>query len=217
MSRPRRILQKKFLIFCEGQTEYRYFDELRRLRRGELAFKMEPVDVKGGGYSNFLKKLRTSSDSDCLAKFVLLDLDRARRIPQERENLQELLDFCAEKNKTARVPHFLIVQNPDFEYVACAHFPDYRGSDPVRFLVDRLGYPSIAEFKAEQQVYSVLNRDDRSCQIAADTLRRQPCYITTDYRYNPKTFDIRVSAIRPHPDAEACKGSNMYELFDLIG
>ena len=187
MSRPRRTLQKKFLIFCEGRTECRYFDELRRLRRGELAIKIEPVDVTGGGYTAVLDKLRKSSDSNCLAKFVLVDLDRFQKIPQERENFQKLLDFCQTRNRTARIPHFLIVQNPDFEYVACVHSPDYHGSEPARFLVDQLGYPSIADFKADPHVYSVLNRDGRSCQIAADTLRRQSCYITTLPNRQPST------------------------------
>ena len=39
MSRKKRVLQKRFVIFCEGNTEYNYIDKMRK-KQGELeAFK----------------------------------------------------------------------------------------------------------------------------------------------------------------------------------
>ena len=76
MSRPERKLQKRFVVFCEGDTEYNYID-----------------------------------------------------------------------NKKGTIPHFLIVNNPDFEYVACLHVPEYKGQEVTRFLQTVLGFQSLEQFK----------------------------------------------------------------------
>lgn len=74
MSRKKRILQKRFAIFCEGDTEYNYIDKMRRNQGVELVLK--PINMHGGGYANFLQKIRTESQSNYLAKFIIVDADR---------------------------------------------------------------------------------------------------------------------------------------------
>ncbi|MDD3277527.1 MAG: hypothetical protein PHG16_01390 [Lachnospiraceae bacterium] len=74
MSRPTRILQKRFVVFCEGDTEYNYIDRMRKNQGVQLVLK--PINMHGGGYSNFLKKIRTEASSNCLAKFIIVDADR---------------------------------------------------------------------------------------------------------------------------------------------
>lgn len=51
MSRPKRELRKKFVVFCEGDTEYNYIDAMRLEQGVELALK--PINMKGGGYAHF--------------------------------------------------------------------------------------------------------------------------------------------------------------------
>ena len=59
--------------FCEGDTEYNYIDEMRRQKR--LSITLKPVNMKGGGYSNFLEQVKTDGTTNCLAKFIIIDGD----------------------------------------------------------------------------------------------------------------------------------------------
>ena len=74
MSRKARVLQKRFVVFCEGDTEYNYIDKMRKNQGVELVLK--PINMHGGGYSNFLQKIKTESQSNYLAKFIIMDADR---------------------------------------------------------------------------------------------------------------------------------------------
>ena len=35
----------------------------------------------------------------------------------EKKSLRELLEYCILQNRSGRIPHFLIVDYPDFEYM----------------------------------------------------------------------------------------------------
>ena len=78
MSRPRRALRKKFVIFCEGDTEYNYIDAMRLKQGVELALK--PINMQGGGYTNFLDAIRKEASNNCLAKFIIIDLTGLKSI-----------------------------------------------------------------------------------------------------------------------------------------
>lgn len=75
MSRKERSTKKTFKVFCEGDTEYSYIDELRRQKKLSIALKM--VNMKGGGYRSFLEQVRIDGITNCLAKFIVIDGDRA--------------------------------------------------------------------------------------------------------------------------------------------
>ncbi len=47
MSRKVREIKKNFKVFCEGDTEYHYVDEMRRQLK--LSITLKPVNMKGGG------------------------------------------------------------------------------------------------------------------------------------------------------------------------
>ena len=51
--------------------------------------------MKGGGYSNFLKQIKTDGTANCLAKFIIIDGDKAIADDSEKKNLQELLLYTA--------------------------------------------------------------------------------------------------------------------------
>ena len=68
MTRKPRETKKNFKVFCEGDTEYNYIDELRRQKRFSIAIKH--VNMKGGGYSNFLEQVKTDGTANCLAKLI---------------------------------------------------------------------------------------------------------------------------------------------------
>lgn len=149
MSRKARVTKKNFKVFCEGDTEYNYIDEMRR--QNKLSIALKPVNMKGGGYSNFLEKIKTDGTTNCLAKFVIIDGDRAVLDASEKKNLRELLEYCILQNQSERIPHFLIVDHPDFEYIACLHTPKYKGQTIAQYITRELGYKNIDEFKADKK------------------------------------------------------------------
>ena len=153
MSRKTRVLQKRFAVFCEGDTEYNYIDKMRKNQGVELVLK--PINMHGGGYSNFLQKIKTESQSNYLAKFIIMD-------------------------------------NPDFEYVACLHSPQYRGQDPHKFIESVLGAKSIAAFKGNADVYNFLNSGELSYQTMMESLRGKEKLLYNRYEIKKKNFDIMI-------------------------
>lgn len=62
MSRKVREIKKNFKVFCEGDTEYHYADEMKRQKRLSIALK--PVNMKGGGYRSFLESLKVDGNGN---------------------------------------------------------------------------------------------------------------------------------------------------------
>ena len=214
MSRPKKILRKKFVVFCEGETEYNYIDRMRKNQGVEIA--IEPVNMHGGGYSNFLKVIRTKSNTNCLAKFVIVDCDRISADQGERQNFLALLDYCRRQNAMKTVPHFLIVDQPDFEYVSCLHDPDFRGQDTSRYITDKWRYRNLQAFKADRNVYEFLNSNGRSYSNMLSSLNKEQCVIVNDYIVRKNKFDIEIKGTRLELDNCMSRGSNINEFFDVI-
>ena len=133
MSRKQRVLKKRYAIFCEGDTEYNYTDKMRKKQGVELVLK--PINMHGGGYSNFLCQIKKESQTNYLAKFIIVDADRIVSVPGEKENFLKLLEYCRIQNDKGNTPLFVIADNPDFEYVACLHDADYKGQDMKSYIV----------------------------------------------------------------------------------
>ena len=55
MSRKKRVVDKVFKIFCEGDTEYNYFEYIRKNKKVSLAIRS--INMKGGGYASFLEQI----------------------------------------------------------------------------------------------------------------------------------------------------------------
>lgn len=214
MSRPERKLQKRFVVFCEGDTEYNYIDKMRKCRDVQISLK--PINMRGGGYANFLRKIKTESQTNCLAKFIIVDADRLLKHYEERNSFQQLTDYCRLQNKKGTVPHFLIVNNPDFEYAACLHVPEYRGQEVTRFLQTVLGFQSLEDFKKNKEVYECLNSQERSYQVLIQKMRGKEKFVKNTYCVKKKNFEITISRIEVIWELLDRKGSNMEEFFDVI-
>ena len=215
MSRPKRTFRKKFIVFCEGDTEYNYFDAIRSRQGTELSVK--PIDMEGGGYKNFLKKIKTEGKDNCLAKFIIVDGDRVVKESGEKKNLQELIDYCCQQNKNGKTPHFLIVDCPDFEYVACLHFEKYKGQQPKAFIEKELGYKSLDDFKADKEVYRKLNQSEVvSTQLMCDKASKAQAFVRNTYKIKKSVFEIIVEDTKYDWDLIAKRGTNINELFDII-
>ena len=213
MSRKARETKKNFKVFCEGDTEYNYIDEMRRQKRMSISIK--PVNMKGGGYSNFLEQIRMDGTQNCLAKFIIIDGDRAIAQEGEKKKLRELLEYCILQNQNGRTPHFLIVDYPDFEYIACLHTSKYKGQNVAQYIVNALGYKSVDEFKADKKVYNVLNTHENTSERMLSLLRKENCFIVNKYTIKKTKYEIKISTVYDWQKLGR-KGSNINEFFEVI-
>lgn len=213
MSRKVRETKRNFKVFCEGDTEHNYIDEMRRQKKPSIALKS--VNMKGGGYSSFLEQVRTDSNTNCLAKFIIIDGDRAVSDEGEKKNLRELLEYCILQNQSGRVPHFLIVNYPDFEYIACLHTPMYKGQNVEQYIVHDLGYKSIDAFKADKKIYYTLNSDKNSYELMLASLKKDKCFVINKPTIKKKEFEIKANTSYDWSKL-GWSGSNISEFFDII-
>lgn len=205
------MTKKNFKVFCEGDTEYNYIDEMRRQKRLSISLKL--VNMKGGGYSDFLEQVKIDGSTNCLAKFIIIDGDRAVVEDGEKKNLRELLEYCILQNRSGRIPHFLIVNYPDFEYIACLHTPKYKRQNVAQYIVKELGYKSVDEFKADKKVYNVLNTNGNSYDLMLSLLKKENCFVINNYSI--KQYEIKISTIYDWEKLGE-KGSNINEFFEVV-
>ncbi|SFU75191.1 RloB domain-containing protein [Butyrivibrio sp. M55] len=214
MSRKERILKKRYAIFCEGDTEYNYIDKMRKKQGVELVLK--PINMHGGGYSNFLKQIRKEAQTNYLAKFIIVDADRIKTIPGEQENFLKLLEYCMIQNKKGSTPHFLIADNPDFEYVACLHDAEYKGQDTKKYITNAWAFKDITAFKSNEDVYEFLNAGKKSYMNLLEAIKKQEKMISNRYEIKKKTFDIKIKKTDYNRDGINKKNSNIEEFFEVI-
>lgn len=214
MSRKQRVLKKRYAIFCEGDTEYNYTEKMRKKQGVELVLK--PINMHGGGYSNFLRQIKKESQTNYLAKFIIVDADRIVSVPGEKENFLRLLEYCRIQNDKDNTPLFVIADNPDFEHVACLHDTDYKGQDTKGYIVKTWGYKNLDAFKNDTEVYEFLNTGKRSFEVLLGILRRQDKLVKNLYEIKKKTFDIRIRSTVFNQDMLDQRVSNIEEFFDVI-
>ena len=160
-------------------------------------------------------KIRIESNTNCLAKFIIIDADRLNKHPEEKVNFLKLVDYCTLQNKQGRTPHFLILNNPDFEYVACLHFANYTGQDVSRFLKSTLKIGSIEEFKSDPEVYNCLNSAGRSYDIMLQKIRNKEKFVKNNYSIKKKSFEIAINQTDVSWDLLSHRNINIEEFFDV--
>ncbi len=212
MSRKVREIKKNFKVFCEGDTEYHYIDGMRQKLRLSITLKL--VNMKGGGYSSFLESLKIDGNVNCLVKFIIIDGDRAAHEEGEKKKLRELAEYCMLQNRSGRVPHILIVNYPDFEYVACLHAPEYKGQDTGKFITKGMGYRDVGAFKSDAKIYQVLHANGKSSQIMLAALKKEDCFIVNHYEVDKKQFEIKVKTVCEWGKLGR-RGSNINEYFEI--
>lgn len=214
MSRPIKQLRKKFAVFCEGDTEYSYIDKMRKNQGVEIS--IELINMKGGGYANFLGVIKTKSKTNCLAKFIVIDADRIQGDEGEKVGFLELLEYCSRQNKLGAIPHFLIINQPDFEYVACLHSKEYKGQDITKFITSVWKFKGIEELKGKKDIYDFLNSNNKSYVYAMTQLKKKAKFLKNIYSVNRRNFAVQIKETVLEWDNLILKGSNIEEFFDVI-
>lgn len=211
MSRPARRIKRKFVFFCEGDTEYNYIDALLK-NVNDVESRL--INMHGGGYKNYLERIKKDGTLNRLASFIIIDGDRAQRISEEKTALQELIDYCRRQNKASATPYLLIVNCPDFEYVACLHDAEYKGGDTAQHIVKKFGFKNLGEFKQKADVYEFLQTGSRSYSTMLEKLQRRRKFIQNDVE--AKNTIIRFLKLAINWDEFENKTSNIDEVFGLV-
>ncbi len=215
MSRPKRQLKKNYKVFCEGDTEFYYIEGFRKQHK--LLIKIKTIDMEGGGYKNFLAKIKQESDSNCLAKFIVIDGDRAYNDGNEKANLEEIIRYCKVQNDSKRCPHVLIINYPDFEYVGCSHSEMFNGQQNTSVFIERVfNFPSVSDFKKNDKVYAFLTKGNNSVENMITALRSKSHYITNEIKPLREPFSISVDGPIYNAEAFGKKGSNFEDFFKVI-
>ena len=170
--------------------------------------------MHGGGYKSFLQEIKKESSLNRIATFIIIDGDRANNITGELKALQELQKYCARQNaKDCRKPYFLIVDSPNFEYIACLHDSNYSGGDTVQHIKNVFNFKSIDSFKGNPNIYSFLNTNFKSYQNMVERINKHPKLISNKYDRD----GLIVSILDTHKnwDLIGQRSSNIEEFFDI--
>ena len=212
MSRKVRDLRKRFIVFCEGDTEFNYVEHMRLNQGVELALK--PINMGGGGYASFLDAIKAEASNNCMAKFVIIDFDRVLKHPGEKVKFIEIVDYCKLQNEYGKIPHFLIVDNPDFEYVSCLHIDQYKGQNVKQYIESTLGFVDLNKFKTKEDIYEYLNSNNNSYSLMLERLKHK--IVVNTYMVDKTNMDIQIIDTQVNWDNENQRGSNINEFFEVI-
>lgn len=210
-----RNIKPRIRLFVEGKTEDNYFKELAKSLN--LDFSIETVDMNGGGYSNFLTKIKTKGYLGCTFIFIIIDLDK---VCDDKKNFLKLVRHCNDQNKRVDTPYFLIGNYKDFEYFACLHSSEYKEGDTKQFIINKFKYKNIEAFKSNSKIFNFLNTNGRSYKNAIDKISKKQAYIYNEYKpVNKNNGDIVVKNVKVkiNENLENIKNSNMNDFFNIIG
>ena len=213
MGRKGRQRKKTFVIFCEGKTEYNYFGAIKSVN---LDIVLKPVNMGGGGYKSFLEVVKKNSNVNRLATFIIVDGDRAQNIPGELAALKELQNYCEQQNRRDNEsPYFLIVNSPDFEYIACLHDPAYSEGDTTRHIEKFFKFKNLDDFKKNTEIYKLLNSVSRSYQQMITKLKsRRPRMISTQFERKNILIIFQDTAVDWSLIND--KNSNIEEFYNIV-
>lgn len=218
VGRGQRSLTRKFTVLCEGKTEARYIDGLKKWLASdhpEVKLSVEYIDVGGGGYAEFERRLRAEPDSNCLARFVLLDYDRCLNNQAERRAFSRLVEM-SHLSRDRRVPLVLIVSNESFEYALCCHDPDYRDDNPESFLVRKWGYRDSGDVKSDVGIWSRAHLGQRGHHVAVKHFGNGKRVLKNELVWEKASLRLKLKKVSYSPERENTRSSNLDDLFRAL-
>ena len=214
--RPLRLLQENYCILCEGITEYHYCCSIKQKISSNVNLKV--VDMQGGGYSNIKREIQKVGQKNYLAVFVIFDGDKAQN-SNEKIQLKNLINFCTRRNLKTLLPCFLIINSPNFEYIACLHDSEYNGKDTATYIKKIFGYEDLEKFKSDTAIFDKLNTKTCSYKNMLEKIKTGNKIVWNDYEIKESEKvrkKISISCIHSDFDSVGKKGSNIVELFNIL-
>lgn len=210
---------KKVIVFCEGDTEYNYITDAKKCIDFDLNIK--PVDMNGGGYSNFLKIIQKQANDNCIMKFIIVDGDRISNDNGEKKAFLELIQYCKNENKKStngERPYIIIVNNPNFEYVACLHCCEYKAQDLQKFIKENLTHQDLDAFKKDKNVYNKLN-NSTNCSyknVLGHIANRKMYMVKNEYETLFPPQYIKFNELVINEDNMYTKCTNIDDFYDIL-
>ena len=213
-----RQLKEKYYILCEGTTEFNYFASIKRkISNPNIILTID--NMRGGGYSNIIQEITKLGKVGYLAVFVIFDGDKATN-PDEKIQLEKLINFCKKRNSNnLAFPCCLIVNSPDFEYIACLHDSSFNGKNSAAHIKKFFGYSDLEKFKSDTAIYEKLNRDPLSYKIMLKKLENYPKIVRNEYNFDDSEKvrkKISISCSHYNSNAIGKNGSNIGEVFNIL-
>lgn len=172
--------------------------------------------MKGGGYVSFLEKIEGDANSNCLAKFIVIDGDRALTVSGEKEALLKIINYCKVQNSSKRIPHILIIDFPDFEYVACLHTFSFKGQNVEQYIKKELGYKDIDDFKADDKVFKVLVESGKgSIEQLLSSINPNTAVVNNVFTINKSQYEVSVDT-KTEINNLGKKGTNFDEFYRVL-
>ncbi len=200
-------------IVCEGDTEYNYLTGLKKEVKSTL--NIIPCNADGGDYPNVLKKLKETSATGTVARFVLVDFDRFINVLNEDKNFYKLLEYC-KNEQTKGNPTFLVVSNPDFDRFVLKHNVKYKNQDKYTFLKENYNYKSVAEFKKDVDVFKKFNKNEGKYLEVASKMNSNEYLVSNLFVFNSKKFTFQNMSIVFEKNNDIYKVSNILDLFKIL-
>ena len=216
--RQKRQFAKNFIVYCEGDTERHYIDGMRRWLHevdSNAHVRITPIDVGGGGYGAILHRLKKDSDSNCLARFVLVDFDRYRGVEGEAIAFKRLVEY-SNNSRGKLSPCILVVSNKNFEYTLCFHDERYKGQDATAHLRSSWGYRTLDDCKADVGVWDRAHRGARGHDKALNCMEGRHLVLENTIVVDPKHFGITLKRVRFDESCEHILGVNLGDLFKVV-
>ena len=144
-------------IVGEGETEWFYFDSLRRSKR--YSFSIEPSLPQHADIDHMMKLVRKAVFNEYDYVFCLLDMDRINSISKERERYNECIKDFAETSV------IFIESMPCIEFWFLLHFLEHYSTKPYldcSSVIPELnkyfkGYEKTKNFFRRNSLYNILS------------------------------------------------------------
>lgn len=214
-----RQIQQNVKVLVEGYSEKYYISGLKKNTTTVLNIH-PPVNMDGGGYTNFIKEVKKLDYKACVAIFIIIDLDKA---DSDKENLYKLINLCKQKTSNTKIPYFLIGTNSDFEYFSCCHSNTYKDTDTSAYILNTFNYKTITDYKSDSKIYSKLNAAPYSYSNAITKTKNRymtnNTFFKNDYTVsiNGANISIKINSSNINSHSLAFKNSNIFEFFNIIG
>ena len=173
-----------------------------------MEISLRPINMKGGGYANFLNEIKTKGQSNGLARFIIVDADRMQSHSGEDAAFLRLLEYCRQQNRKKAIPCFLILDN--------LHAAAFSEQATEKFIRENMRFPSMAEFKRKEDIYEFLTSGIYRSENMLKRLRGSRKALCNRYIIQRQNYSIRIAETVFNKADLAVRCSNLEEFFDVI-
>ena len=110
----------------------------------------------------------------------------------------------------------MIIDFPDFEYIACLHTFSFKGQNVEQYIKKELGYKDIDDFKADDKVFKVLVESGKgSIEQLLSSINNDTAIVDNVFTINKSQYEVSVDTkIALHNLGK--KGTNFGDFYKVL-